>query len=279
MARARLLKPGFFANEELATLPPYARLLFAGLWTLADREGRLKDVTRWIAGQLFPYEEVDVEELLTQLAKHRFIQRYQARGQRYIQVSSFKKHQSPHIKEADSVIPAPHVRHSVEHGVGPGAEPESGMVLRPSETETEAETDNLIRSLDPVSDPVTADENGVSAPEPEIGAPPESLSESASVSTSTDPFANAKRMALEYRQAQGEYETRLGPLGTSKQPQLALYVRRLGGAWVLAAIKETAEKAGTPGWDFLAAILERCIKTGEPPAIIEKVKAKQGGRR
>ena len=279
MARARLLKPGFFANEELAALPAYARLLFAGLWTLADREGRLKDVSRCIDGQLFPYEEVDVDDLLTQLAKHRFIQRYQAGGQRYIQVSSFKKHQSPHIKEAGSVIPAPRVRHGVEHGAAPDTEPESSMVLRPSETETETETDNLIRSLDPVSDPVTV--NGVSAPEPKIGALPESLSDSASDSTSTDPFANAKRLAEEYRQAQREYEARLGPLGTSKQPQLALYVRRLGGEWVMEAIKETAEKAGTPGWDFLAAILERCVKTGEPPASIEKPKpkVKQGGRR
>ena len=41
--RTRLLKPGFFMNEELARLPVRARLLFAGLWCLADREGRLED--------------------------------------------------------------------------------------------------------------------------------------------------------------------------------------------------------------------------------------------
>ena len=41
MARARILKPGFFANELLADINPYGRLLFAGLWTLADREGTL----------------------------------------------------------------------------------------------------------------------------------------------------------------------------------------------------------------------------------------------
>ena len=43
MARARNIKPGFFKNEFLAEMPCEVRLLFIGLWTLADREGRLED--------------------------------------------------------------------------------------------------------------------------------------------------------------------------------------------------------------------------------------------
>ena len=43
MARARSLKPGFFRNADLVELPMEARLMFAGLWVLADREGRLED--------------------------------------------------------------------------------------------------------------------------------------------------------------------------------------------------------------------------------------------
>ena len=49
MARARNIKPGFFANENLAECDPLARLLFAGLWCLADREGRLEDRPKRIA--------------------------------------------------------------------------------------------------------------------------------------------------------------------------------------------------------------------------------------
>ena len=37
MARARNIKPGFFTNDVLADCDPLARLLFAGLWTVADR--------------------------------------------------------------------------------------------------------------------------------------------------------------------------------------------------------------------------------------------------
>ena len=109
MSRARNIKPSFFQNENLATLPPYARLLFAGLWCLADRAGRLEDRPKRIKAELFPYERVDVDGLLNALAggEEQFILRYEVGGVRYIQVLNFVKHQNPHINERASSIPAP----------------------------------------------------------------------------------------------------------------------------------------------------------------------------
>ena len=62
MARARLLKPGFFRNEMLAELPHATRLLFAGLWLISDREGRLEDRPKRIGADIFPYETLDVDQ-------------------------------------------------------------------------------------------------------------------------------------------------------------------------------------------------------------------------
>lgn len=107
MARARLIKPGFFANAKLSEVPAHGRLLFIGLWTIADKEGRLKDEPRWIKGSLFPYENPPVDRLLNQLAEGKFITRYEVNGLRFIQVENFLKHQSPHQKEQASTIPAP----------------------------------------------------------------------------------------------------------------------------------------------------------------------------
>lgn len=107
MARARLIKPGFFANEVLAECTPMARLLFAGLWTIADRAGRLEDRPKRIKGELFPYETIDPDALLNELALRGFIVRYAADETAYIQVVSFEKHQSPHVREPASSIPAP----------------------------------------------------------------------------------------------------------------------------------------------------------------------------
>ena len=42
MGHTRTIKPGFFTNDLLAEVHPLGRLLFIGLWTIADREGRLR---------------------------------------------------------------------------------------------------------------------------------------------------------------------------------------------------------------------------------------------
>jgi len=105
MARSRLLKPGFFTNETLAELPFEARLCFAGLWTLADREGRIEDRPRRIGAALFPYDQVDVGAVLDALASKGFVRRYVVDGCAVIDIPTFHEHQSPHPKEAKSELP------------------------------------------------------------------------------------------------------------------------------------------------------------------------------
>lgn len=111
MPRARSLKPGFFKNEELASLGFAAMLLYEGLWVLADREGRLEDRPKRIKAEIFPYSDVEVEGILTALSKAGFIIRYKVDGTGFIAIPTWKKHQNPHLKEAASTIPAP-----CEHG-------------------------------------------------------------------------------------------------------------------------------------------------------------------
>lgn len=105
MARTRNIKPGFFLNDELAEIEPLGRLLFAGLWTIADREGRLEDRAKKIKAEVLPYDDCDIDALLNKLQEHGFIQRYQVEGAKYIQICTFSKHQVPHIKEKASEIP------------------------------------------------------------------------------------------------------------------------------------------------------------------------------
>ncbi|MBR3624029.1 MAG: hypothetical protein IKN43_11875 [Selenomonadaceae bacterium] len=109
MARARNIKPGFFINDDLAEIEPMGRLLFIGLWTIADREGRLEDRPKRIKGQIFPYDNCDIEFLLNELQKWGFINRYQGKKTsgddvNIIQVINFKKHQNPHVKEKASEL-------------------------------------------------------------------------------------------------------------------------------------------------------------------------------
>ncbi len=105
--RARNVKPGLFTNELLAEVPPVGRLLFIGLWCLADREGRLEDRPKRIKVEVLPFDDVDIDELLSQLRQRKFIERYEVNGMRLIQVSAFARHQTPHIREAASTLPGP----------------------------------------------------------------------------------------------------------------------------------------------------------------------------
>lgn len=103
--RARNLKPSFFKNDLLAELPYEGRLLFAGLWCLADRSGRLEDRPKRIKGELFAFDSVDIDKLLDQLDRHGFIKRYEVGGARFMWIPAFLKHQHPHHQEKESVLP------------------------------------------------------------------------------------------------------------------------------------------------------------------------------
>ncbi len=121
--RTRSIKPGFFSNEQIADLPPLARLLFIGLWTIADREGRLEDRPRRIKKELLGYDDITentVDQYLNAMARIGIIKRYRAGGERYIWIVNFKKHQNPHIKEQASEIPTWEQRDPDEPGPAPG---------------------------------------------------------------------------------------------------------------------------------------------------------------
>lgn len=107
MARSRNIKPGFFRNADLAELPYEARLLFVGLWTIADREGRLEDRPKQIKMEIFPADNLDCDQLLNDLSATGMVIRYEIEGKRYLQVTNFSKHQNPHKDEKQSTIPAP----------------------------------------------------------------------------------------------------------------------------------------------------------------------------
>lgn len=105
MARTRLLKPSFFTNDALAECDPLTRILFAGLWCLADREGKLLDRPKRIKAELLPYDDGDANVMLQSLSDKGFITRYEVSGENIISINNFYKHQHPHKTESESTLP------------------------------------------------------------------------------------------------------------------------------------------------------------------------------
>lgn len=107
MPRIRSVKPSFFLNEDVSALPFEWRLLFVGLWTQADREGRLEDRPARLKAMLFPYDDLDVNDGLSRLDAAGLITRYDGNGLRLIAIPTWAKHQQPNVKEAQSELPPP----------------------------------------------------------------------------------------------------------------------------------------------------------------------------
>lgn len=97
MARKRMIDPDFWTDEALGSLPIHCRLLFMGLISNADDEGRLRGNPALIRSSVFPYDEftaVEVESFLEQLHSERLIRRYSVDGQAFIDIPNFPKHQT-----------------------------------------------------------------------------------------------------------------------------------------------------------------------------------------
>ena len=130
--RIRTIKPSFFKDEEIADLDPLCRLLFQGLWLMADSEGRLEDRPKRIKVEVLPYDECNIDAMLDDLVAARCIIRYEAGGKSCIQVRNFLKHQRIQTKEAIIKSEIPPDSSQYEPGTQPvrieyepGTQPES----------------------------------------------------------------------------------------------------------------------------------------------------------
>lgn len=126
--RARNIKPSITKNEDLAELPFEARLLFSWLPMMADWQGRMEDRPKRIKAELFPYDNVDVDQLLTELHRKSFITRYEIENRgKFIWIINFSKHQHPHKQERlkPSEIPpfSPESKINIDNGTNSDVKP------------------------------------------------------------------------------------------------------------------------------------------------------------
>lgn len=112
MARCRLVRPEFFTHEELHAAEVASgyplRVAYAGLWCIADREGRFKWKPGTLKLAILPYDPVDFEDVLMALVATGNVESYIVDGKRYGWIPTFLDHQTPHHREPPSVLPAPH---------------------------------------------------------------------------------------------------------------------------------------------------------------------------
>lgn len=94
--RIRTIKPEFWGSENVSHLARDARLVFIGLWSLADDAGRFRADPRYVAGQLLAYDQDGLDVVSRALASLRdggFVVLYEVRGSHYGAITGWGEHQ------------------------------------------------------------------------------------------------------------------------------------------------------------------------------------------
>lgn len=96
MARIRTIKPDFWTDEKLSECSLSARLVFIGLWSFSDDDGRMEYQPARIRMQLFPCGSVTsakLTEYLGELIERSLIRVYAVDSKQFLDIPNFAKHQ------------------------------------------------------------------------------------------------------------------------------------------------------------------------------------------
>ena len=129
MARKRTIHPNWFTDDRLARCSPSSVLLYIGLHTIADREGRLLDIPLSIHVSVFPHDvglTLPVQSFISELLAVGVLVRYVGGGRSILWIADFAKTQRPHVNEVPSdlaevpqdhreVVPQDHRDLNLEH--------------------------------------------------------------------------------------------------------------------------------------------------------------------
>ena len=98
MARRRMIVPEIWQSESFAQLSILAKLVFIGLFSNADDEGRGIANPVYIKSILFPYDDgmrvIDIEKALSEIGQFMSVTLYTHDGRKYYALDNWKKSQT-----------------------------------------------------------------------------------------------------------------------------------------------------------------------------------------
>ena len=120
MPRQRMIKPDLWTDEGFLNLSIPARLLWLGMISLADDEGRGPATDRTLKAGVFPSDDItcsDVLKLREEICANMNVEVYEVEGREYFQLTKWKDHQKvEHPKP--STLPSPTLHRNVPEAEG-----------------------------------------------------------------------------------------------------------------------------------------------------------------
>lgn len=260
MASRRMIDAAFWQSETVAQLTIEQRLLFIGLFSNADDQGRMRAHPRLIRSMIFPYDDIagdDILDGLQAISSVGGILMYKADGKSLIQIINWWKYQ--HLKWAwPSSLPAPRgwtdrVRHRQGNTVI-----SDNWDTPPKPKDAESETE-----VEPTRDGDDTDANS---------APRDRDRDSGSTSGSQEEIEQQEEPAslsdfiAESMQA---FQNDIGLISSGHQKDDILsYLDELTDrgacSWWQGAI-DAAVDQNVRKWAYVRGILDNCLREGRPP--------------
>lgn len=144
--KIRTIKPEFWVDEKLSRLPIPARLMFIGLWNLADDNGVFRSNSAFVKSQIFPYDTAirvnEVDKWLSALVEARMIEPFSYEGESFSRIRTFRSHQKVDPRYKNELISREIVDNILLHSGAPLGPHRAHGGATPQEVEVEVEVDS-----------------------------------------------------------------------------------------------------------------------------------------
>lgn len=242
-----MITSNLFEDEIIGNLKILDRMVWIGLITLVDDQGRTADIPGIIRSRIFPYDEIaikEIDEALSNLAESNRINRYEADGKKCIQINNWWKHQRSQWA-GKSNLPAPEgwtdrARYNSSDGI----------------TETNWKADGGYNNT-----PVTGVDGGVDGGVVTAPALTEVKLSKDKLSRSEDEDKLATAAAEKLQTVYDIYSNNIGLLTPIITEQIKAAVKVYSVDWIDAAIQEAIHN-NVRRWNYVRAILDRWQRDG-----------------
>ena len=121
MPRRRMIDPDFWNDSRVKRLSPTERLLFIGMVSYADDDGRLLADPAFLRSKIFPYDDFSLDDITSMrdhiVATNPNVQLYQHEGEEYLYFRKWPRYQKPAHPQPSKLPQPPELQESVQEEI------------------------------------------------------------------------------------------------------------------------------------------------------------------
>lgn len=255
MARQRFIHPDIWSDPSLGSLKPIERLMFIGLFSNADDEGRLPGNPAYLRSTIFPYDDFSNAQIKTMRDRISSVCPnvlvYEVAGIEYIALLQWQRYQSPRYAKP-SKYPSPDRGKPVESSLKPCNQIDANMTQDCNQIDASLQPNsNNIATTDSNRDSISIMSlSSARAREKQPSEPQDPLDE-------PTPSAPSAELSEAFMALTG------APITPAVLEDIQVYKTDLGvdEDLILEVIRETKRK-GKRTWDYARGIIRNALQEG-----------------